>query len=97
MKVNGGYIVQSKSSSEFVTGKLDLVHEPEAALHNVQDAFQDAEGLRVLLQRNRQCTEREVQLRVPFAVIIEALNQLDVSELRLLAQRLEERLAAVQH
>lgn len=35
-----------------------------------------------------------VQLRVPLTVIIEAVDQLEADELRLLAQRLEERLAA---
>jgi hypothetical protein len=34
-----------------------------------------------------------VQLQVPFTVIIEAVDQLETDELRLLAQRLEERLA----
>ncbi len=72
------------------------VHEPEASLHSTQDALQDARRLMALLQRNRQQAEREVQLRVPFAVIIEAVNQLEAGELRLLARRLEERLAAVQ-
>ena len=72
------------------------VHEPGARLLSAQDAIQDAERLRGLLRRNRQRAEREVQLRVPFTVIIEAVDQLEASELRLLAQRLEERLAAVQ-
>jgi hypothetical protein len=72
------------------------VHEPKAALLSAQDAIQDAKRLQTLLQRNRQQAEREVRLRVPFAVIIEAIDQLDASELRLLAQRLEERLATVQ-
>jgi hypothetical protein len=65
-------------------------------LLSAQDAIQDAKRLQTLLQRNRQQAEREVRLRVPFAVIIEAIDQLDASELRLLAQRLEERLATVQ-
>lgn len=73
------------------------VHEAEAQLLSARDAIQDAERLRALLQRNRQQAEQEVQLRVPFAVIIEAIDQLKAGELRLLAQRLEERLAAVQH
>lgn len=77
-------------------GEQKSVHEPEAQLLSAQDAIQDAERLRVLLRRNRQRAEREVQLRVPFTVIIEAIDQLEVSELRLLAQRLEERLAVMQ-
>ena len=72
------------------------VHEPEARLLSAQDAVQDAERLRALLRRNQQRAEREVQLRVPFTVIIEAIDQLETGELRLLAQRLEERLAVVQ-
>jgi hypothetical protein len=71
------------------------VHEPEAQLLSAQDAIRDAERLQVLLRRNWQQAEREVQLRVPFTVIIEAIDQLDAGELRLLAQRLEERLAVM--
>ncbi len=63
---------------------------------SAQDAIQDAERLQALLLRNRQRAQREVQLRVPFTVIIEAVNQLEADELRLLAQRLEERLAGMQ-
>ena len=46
--------------------------------------------------RNRQQAEQEVQLRVPFTVILKAIDQLEASELHLLVQRLEDRLAAVQ-
>jgi hypothetical protein len=73
------------------------VHEPEAQSHSAQDAVQDAERLRALLRRNRQQAEREVQLRVPFTAIIQAVDQLDVGELCLLAQQVEKRLAVVQH
>ena len=77
-------------------GKQESVHEPNAPLLSAQDAIQDAKRLRELLWRNRQRAEREVQLQVPFTVILKAIDQLEASELRLLAQRLEERLAAVQ-
>ncbi len=77
-------------------GEQKSVHEPEAQLLSGQDAIQDAERLRALLRRNRQRAERDVQLRVPFTVIIEAIEQLETGELRLLAQKLEERLAVVQ-
>jgi len=77
-------------------GNQKSIHEPKAQLLSGQDAIQDAERLRALLRRNRERTEREVQLRVPFTVIIEALDQLEAGELRLLAQRLEERLTIVQ-
>jgi hypothetical protein len=40
--------------------------------------------------------ETGMQLLVPFTVIIEAVDQLEAEELRLLAQRLEERLASMQ-
>jgi len=77
-------------------GKRKSVHEPKAPLLSAQDAIQDAERLQELLWRNRQQAEREVQLRVPFTVILKAIDQLEASELRLLVQRLEDRLAAVQ-
>ena len=76
--------------------KPKSIHEPRAQLLSSQDAIRDAERLQVLLLRNRQQAEREVQLRVPFTVIIEAVDQLEADELRLLAQRLEERLADMQ-
>jgi hypothetical protein len=76
--------------------KQKSVHEPNAQLLSAQDAIQDAERLQELLWRNRQQAEREVQLRVPFTVILKAIDQLEASELRLLVQRLEDRLAAVQ-
>lgn len=74
----------------------ESVHEPGARLLSAQDAIRDAEQLRGLLRRNREQADREVQLRVPLTAIIEAIDQLGDSELRLLAQRLEERLATVQ-
>ncbi len=77
-------------------GEQKSVHEPEAQLLSGQDAIQDAERLRALLRRNRQRAERDVQLRVPFTVIIEAIEQLEAGELRLLAQKLDEQLAVVQ-
>jgi predicted RNase H-like HicB family nuclease len=79
-----------------IMSKQKSIHEPGAQLLSAQDAIQDAERLQALLLRNRQRAEREVQLRVPFTVIIEAVDQLEADELRLLAQRLEERLAGMQ-
>ena len=76
--------------------KEKSIHEPNAPLLSAQEAIQDAKRLQELLWRNRQQAEREVQLQVPFTVILKAIDQLEASELRLLAQRLEERLAAVQ-
>ncbi len=70
------------------------VHEPEARLLSAKDAIQDAERLRELLRRNRQRAEQEIQLRVPFQVIVEAIDQLGVAELRVLERRLQERLMA---
>jgi hypothetical protein len=72
------------------------VHEPNAPLLGAQDAIQDAERLQELLRRNRQQAEQEIQLRVPFTVILNAIDQLEAGELRLLVQRLEDRLAAAQ-
>ena len=62
---------------------------------SAQEAIQDAKRLQELLWRNRQQAEREVQLQVLFTVILKAIDQLEASELRLLAQRLEERLAVM--
>ena len=76
--------------------KQKSVHEPNAPLLSAQDAIQDAERLQELLWRNRQQAEREVQLRVPFTVILKAIDQLEASEVRLLVQRLEDRLATTQ-
>jgi hypothetical protein len=76
-------------------GEQKSVHEPNAPLLSAQDAIQDAERLRELLWRNRQQAEREVQLQVPFTVILKAIDQLEASELQVLAQRLEDRLVAM--
>ena len=76
--------------------KQKSIHEPDAPLLSAQDAIQDAGRLQELLWRNRQQAEQEVQLRVPFTVILKAIDQLEANELRLLVQRLEDRLAAVQ-
>ena len=76
--------------------KQKSIHEPNAPVLSAQDAIQDAERLQELLWRNRQQAEQEVQLRVPFTVLLKAIDQLEASELHLLAQRLEDRLAAVQ-
>jgi hypothetical protein len=72
------------------------VHEPEAMLADAQDAIEDANRFLELLELNEQETEREVELRVPFTVIMEAVNQLDLEEVHLLTQRLEERLEILQ-
>lgn len=72
------------------------VHEPEAQLLSAQDAIQDAERLQALLSHNQEQAERNVQLQVPFTAILQAIDQLEPNELRILAQRLENRLSSVQ-
>jgi|GEM_PF-1916799 len=72
------------------------VHEPEAQLLSAQDAVQDARRLRELLSCNRQQVRQGVQLQVPFATIIEAVDRLEDVQLRLLAQQLKKRLATTQ-
>jgi len=72
------------------------IHEPKAKLLSAQDAIQDAERLQVLLSHNQEQAERNVQLQVPFTAILQAIDQLEPNELRVLAQRLERRLSSVQ-
>ena len=71
------------------------VHEPDAALLSAEDAIQDAERIRALLERNRQRAEPAIELRVPLSVFLDAIERLNEDELRELRQRLDERLAAV--
>ena len=67
--------------------KQKSIHEPNASLLGAQDAIQDAERLQELLWRNRQQAEQEVQLRVPFTVILKAIDQLEANWQRILASR----------
>jgi len=69
------------------------VHEPDAPLLAADDAIQDAGRLQELLRRNAQRAQHEIRLSVPLSAIMEAVEQLGPEELRLLAQRLDERLA----
>mgnify|MGYP001606889120 FL=1 len=76
--------------------QIGSVHEPEAELLSAEDAIQDAKRLRVLFRQQRRA-ERPVSLRMPLWVLLEALDNLEPEALRQVAQRAEERLAAVHH
>jgi hypothetical protein len=70
------------------------VHEPDAELLSAEDAIHDAERLSVLFHE-RGHTEQAIALQVPLSILLEAIDQLDSTSLRQIAQRVEERLAVV--
>ena len=71
------------------------VHEPEEELLGAEDAIEDVERLDALFRRRRQ-TEQLVALRVPLSTLVEAIDQLELEDLRQVGRRVEERLAAVE-
>ena len=68
------------------------VHEPEAELLSAEDVVEDYRRLRTLYHKPAR-GEHSVPLRVPLWVVIEAIDYLDRSALRQIAQRVAERLA----
>jgi len=75
-----------------MTKNTGSVHEPEAELLSAEDAILDAERLRTLFRQQRQ-TSQPVQLQMPLWVLLDALDHLELEALRLVARRVEERLA----
>jgi hypothetical protein len=69
------------------------VHEPDEELLSAEEAIEDAERLDILFRRRRQ-TEQFVALRVPLSALMEAIDQLDLEDLRKVGKRVEERLTA---
>ena len=68
------------------------VHEPEEEFLSAEDAIEDAERLDALFRRRRQ-SEQLVALRVPLSALMEAIDQLELEDLRKVGKRVEERLA----
>ena len=75
-----------------MTTPQQSVHEPEEELLSAEDAIEDAERLDALFRRRRQ-TEQLVALRVPLSTLMEAIDQLELEDLRKVGRRVEERLA----
>ena len=76
-----------------MTTPQQSVHEPDEELLSAEDAIEDAERLDALFRRRRQ-TEQLVALRVPLSTLMEAIDQLELEDLRKVGKRVEERLAA---
>ena len=70
------------------------VHEAEAKLLSAEDAIQDAARLRALYRQQLQAG-RAVLMRVPLWALLEAIDHLEMDELRQAVERAEKRLAAV--
>jgi hypothetical protein len=68
------------------------VHEPDEELLSAEDAIEDGKRLDELFRR-RQHIEQYVALRVPLSSLLEAIDQLEVEELRKIGRRVQERLA----
>jgi len=71
--------------------KMGSVHEPEAELLGAQDALGDVKRLE---ERLLQPQGRVVAVRVELSALIDALEQLNLDELRQVSQYVQKRLAA---
>ncbi len=70
------------------------VHEPDAPLMSADDAIADADRLKELLRGKALSSELSVELRIPLAAFLAALDRFDETELRLVKQRLDGKLQA---
>ncbi|TAH53529.1 MAG: hypothetical protein EYC68_03260 [Chloroflexota bacterium] len=74
-----------------MTVKMGSVHEPEAELLGVEDALGDVARLE---EHVFQQPDRVVAVRVELSALIDALDQLNLDELRQVSQYVQKRLAA---
>jgi len=74
--------------------QVKSIHEPEAELLSAEDAVQDAARLRAAIRVGRRPSERAVPVRVPLWALLEALDALELPELKQVAHRVQERLVA---
>ena len=70
------------------------IHEPDAPLMSADDAIADADRLKELLRGKALNSEPSVELRIPLATFIAALDRFDETELLLVKQRLDGKLRA---
>jgi hypothetical protein len=68
-------------------------HEPDADVMSAADVLDDARQIAALLRQNLLKVETVVQLPVPFSALLSALDNLGREELRVLQERIEERLS----
>lgn len=68
-------------------------HEPHAAVMSAREVWTDAQQLAQVLRQNVLTAEPVVQLQIPLSALLSALDTLSQDELRVLHQRVEERLA----
>lgn len=71
--------------------KMGNVHEPEAELLSAEDARHDVERLEAYLKQKQ---DRVVIVRVELSALLDALEQLNLEELRQVSQFVQMRLAA---
>jgi len=75
---------------------MQSIHEPEAELSTLEEAFEDAEVVREYLERKRKFqSEQSIALRVPLQAVIEAIDQMEEPVLQQVAQHVERRLALI--
>lgn len=74
--------------------KMGSVHEPEAELLSAEDALHDVERLEARLIQKEG---RVVAVRVELSALMDALEQLNLDELRQVSQYVQNRLAAYAH
>jgi hypothetical protein len=70
------------------------VHEPDVPLMSADDAIADADRLKELLRRKALNSGLSVELRIPLATFLAALDRFDETELLLVKQHLDGKLRA---
>lgn len=74
--------------------KERTVHEPNAKLMPAAEVRDDAQQLAAVLRKNMLKAEPMVRLQIPLSLFLSALDSFDRSELELVQQRVQEKLAA---
>lgn len=74
--------------------KSKSAHEPKAKVMSAAEAWEDAQQVAQVLQRNLLRAEPTVRLQIPLSVFLSALNDLSRKELAILRKRVDEHLAA---
>lgn len=73
--------------------KYKSAHEPEAEVMSAAEVWDDAQQIANVLRQNLLKAEPVVQFQIPLSLFLSALDNFSRNELRILRNRIEERLA----
>jgi len=74
--------------------KRKSAHEPKARVMSAADAWDDAQQIASVLQRNLHKAEPVVRLQIPLSAFLAALDSLDRDELVILREQVQKHLTA---